>query len=162
MKADNNESAMAATKGEANIIISMIGTPILKSSEPRALFPGIRKRPSIRQRRRSNAFPSCGPTMEFVGFLLGIFVVMGLNLYIFDLRRNAATRTGSDSSHRSLRSSGNSFPGTDYAWMQQTMSKDSLGLRKLQQEMKVQEERQGKEDTILHLGDNLAAHMDIP
>jgi len=147
---------MKSTSDEIATGAPVAGTPILKSTETRALFPGIRKRPSIR-RRRSSVLHSCGPTMEFVGFLLGIFVVMGLNLYIWDLRGGDAE--GGGAMHRSLRASLH-FPGTDSAWMQQTLSKHSMGLRKLRREE--EEEAEREQDGNVELGDNLAASMDIP
>jgi len=135
-------------------------TPILKSTETRALFPVLEKKTSIRRRNSRSrlslyfsSHSSHSPALEFACLLFGIFVIVGLNMYDFDLHEHRSTGTWM---HRNLRATA-AFTGTDSAWLQQTMSSMSNKhsthvLRKLQEDDAAAQE----------VGDELSMNTDNP
>lgn len=152
----NSTGSDEAATASAPRVEAPKGNPILKSTEARPLFLSLRRRPSI-VRRRSVVLLACGPLWDFLCFLLAILLVLGGTMYLHEVRHHSTGVGNSAGESRYLR---HNFAGTDEAWL--SHQKQPRLLTKLEQESdKVKEERQ-EGGASVYLGDNLAAHMDIP
>ena len=155
MKSANSSSSGDAAMASAPHVEVSKGTPILKSTVARPLFLNVNRRPSI-VRRRSVVIRACGPLWDFLCFLVAILLVLGVTMYLHEVRHHATGVSNFAGESRHLR---HNFAGSDEAWLAQP--EQPRILTNQPEDPKLEKERQ-EEGLSIYLGDNLAAQMDIP